>query len=294
MGAFRRDMHTGSDKTSDITMSDIKYANTLAHVHQIRLDLKQTQDRYNKMASDLQVKLEEKTAKCKEIRQTFMELKREVSRKAAFSKTDKPINEKKIQEWEELEYAKSQELQLLRLEILKLRTTLAKHQRTIKKKEELADGLHLIDFEQLKIENQSLNEKIEERNEELHKLKKKNTTTVQILTHTKEKLQFEIAETDELQQKSKKLQEEFNQAKNDLKKEKNRTEKFRQDKVDLSQQTGIVNSKLLKKDFRSRKLKLKELQNEKIALEERYNTMTYVIKKYNHIINANMDEMEEP
>ena len=94
---------------------------------------------------------------------------------------------------------------MLRLEILKLRTTLAKHQRTIKKKEELADGLHLIDFEQLKIENQSLNEKIEERNEELHKLKKKNTTTVQILTHTKEKLQFEIAQTDILQQQSKEL-----------------------------------------------------------------------------------------
>jgi len=31
--------------------------------------------------------------------------------------------------------------------------------------EELADGLHLIDFEQLKIENQTYNEKIEERNE---------------------------------------------------------------------------------------------------------------------------------
>jgi len=29
----------------------------------------------------------------------------------------------------------------------------------------LADGLHLIDFEQLKIENQTYNEKIEERNE---------------------------------------------------------------------------------------------------------------------------------
>ena len=32
-------------------------------------------------------------------------------------------------------------------------------------KEELAEGLHLIDFEQLKIENQTYNEKIEERNE---------------------------------------------------------------------------------------------------------------------------------
>jgi predicted nucleic acid-binding Zn-ribbon protein len=48
----------------------------------------------------------------------------------------------------------------------------------------------LIDFEQLKIENQTLNEKIEERNEDLHKLKKKTTTMVQILTHTREKLVF--------------------------------------------------------------------------------------------------------
>jgi hypothetical protein len=47
-------------------------------------------------------------------------------------------------------------------------------------KEQLAEGLHLIDFEQLKIENQSLNEKIEERNEELIKLRKKTTVTVQV------------------------------------------------------------------------------------------------------------------
>lgn len=47
-------------------------------------------------------------------------------------------------------------------------------------KEQLAEGLHLIDFEQLKIENQSLNEKIEERNDELIKLRKKTTVTVQV------------------------------------------------------------------------------------------------------------------
>lgn len=69
----------------------------------------------------------------------------------------------------------------------------------MKKKEELAEGLHLIDFEQLKIENQTLNEKIEERNEDLHKLKNKNTKTVQILTHTKEKLGFVKCKYEELQ-----------------------------------------------------------------------------------------------
>jgi hypothetical protein len=53
-------------------------------------------------------------------------------------------------------------------------------------KEQLAEGLHLIDFEQLKIENQSLNEKIEERNEELIKLRKKTTVTVQVRSkHTR-------------------------------------------------------------------------------------------------------------
>lgn len=48
----------------------------------------------------------------------------------------------------------------------------------------------MIDFEQLKINNVDLNEKIEERNEDILKLRRKVTSTVQVLTHVKEKLQF--------------------------------------------------------------------------------------------------------
>jgi len=63
----------------------------------------------------------------------------------------------------------------------------------LKAKEELAEGLHLIDFEQLKIENQSLNEKIEERNEELLKLRKKTTTTVQVTLLYQEKINRSVS-----------------------------------------------------------------------------------------------------
>ena len=73
---------------------------------------------------------------------------------------------------------------------ISLRTTLKKLERTHRAREQLADGLHMIDFEQLKIENQTLHEKIEERNEELTKLKRKKTVTVQVLTHVREKLRF--------------------------------------------------------------------------------------------------------
>ena len=77
---------------------------------------------------------------------------------------------------------------------LKLRLECKKLEHAIKRREEVSSELHMIDFEQLKIENQSLNEKIEERNEELLKLRKKTTSTVQVLTHLKEKLQFIQAE----------------------------------------------------------------------------------------------------
>lgn len=46
--------------------------------------------------------------------------------------------------------------------------------------DKLAEGLFLIDYEQMKIENQSLNEKIEERNEEINKLKNKKDSTLQV------------------------------------------------------------------------------------------------------------------
>lgn len=48
----------------------------------------------------------------------------------------------------------------------------------------------MIDFEQLKMSNVDLTEKIEERNEDILKLKGKVDSTIQILAHLKEKLQF--------------------------------------------------------------------------------------------------------
>ncbi len=88
---------------------------------------------------------------------------------------------------------KEEEVQRVRLKNIHLINQLKRIEQTLRQKEELAEGLHLIDFEQLKIENQSLNEKIEERNEELLKLRKKTTTTVQILTHVREKLQVSLS-----------------------------------------------------------------------------------------------------
>lgn len=102
-----------------------KYLNTLANVHQVRYNLKETQDRYNRMAGELQNKLNEKQTKCTEIEQQFKELKRSVAMNAVHSRTGKKLSAKVIKEWEEADEAKDQEVHQYRLQNIALRNRLA-------------------------------------------------------------------------------------------------------------------------------------------------------------------------
>jgi phage-related tail protein len=67
------------EKQSEQMLNEHKYLNTLANVHQVRFNLKETQDRYNRMASELQAKLNEKQSKCLEIEGQFKALKKSVA-----------------------------------------------------------------------------------------------------------------------------------------------------------------------------------------------------------------------
>lgn len=150
--------------------------NVEAHYHTTIFDMKST--------------LEERIKRADDISKAYKHFRLEVAKSAEHSKTSRPISDKLLAQLEADDAAKEEEVQRVRLKNIHLSNQLRRIENALRQKEELAEGLHLIDFEQLKIENQSLNEKIEERNEELLKLKKKTTTTVQILTHVREKLQF--------------------------------------------------------------------------------------------------------
>ncbi len=248
------------DKPPDVSMNEHKYLNTLANVHQVRFNLKETQDRYNKMASELQAKLNEKQAKCHEIESQFKELKRSVAQNAVFSRTGKKIPKKVLDDWEEMDSLKDQEVHQYRLQNIALRNRLANKEKILKKKEQLADGLHLIDFEQLKIENQTLNEKIEERNEELHKLKRKIIDNVVFLSHTREKLQFVLEQNTEQNKELVKLSDLLNADKLDLSRKKKEREDKQKHNQKLKQKTGIVNDKSLKMDYELRTKEMDDLR----------------------------------
>ena len=78
----------------------------------------------------------------------------------------------------------------------RLKTQLAKVDAQLRQKEEMGDVLHYIDFHQLQIENKQYVAKIEERNQELLKLKMTTGSTVQVLNTLKKQLGDIINESD--------------------------------------------------------------------------------------------------
>jgi hypothetical protein len=71
-------------------------------------------------------------------------------------------------------------IEKLRLKNSTIKAQITKMEQMLAHKEEMGEVLHLVDFDQLKIENQQYLEKIEERNNELLRLKLSTSRTVQV------------------------------------------------------------------------------------------------------------------
>jgi len=214
--------------------------------------------------------LDDKEHKATEIKEAFVDFKREILKGAENSRTAKPIPPKLIKQFEESEEMKDVDVEKMRLSNINRRNMLKKLEQNLRQKEKLADGLHLIDFEQLKIENQTLNEKIEERNEELLKLRKKTTTTVQVLTHLKEKLQFVQAENQVLKHERDDLEVELTSKRDVLTQIKHERDALRGENAARRQQRGLVSAEELLIDYEKRRLALLVKQEDVEKLKGRH------------------------
>jgi histone deacetylase 6 len=197
---------------------------------------------------------------------------------AEYARTGKKIPEKIIQEVEEFELDKDAEVEEVRGSNISLKNRLAKLEQMLRKKDELAENLHVIDFEQLKIENQTLNEKIEERNEELHKLRKKTIVYVQITTHMREKVQFVQQEFSGLKAELANLDQDLAAQRDNVAKTKHDRDDYRLDNAKQRNTTGIVNSEQLSKDYEARAQTIEQLKKEIASYKKRHAQMTAYLK----------------
>merc|ERR1712070_680203 len=218
----------------------------------------------------MQARLDHKVAAAELVHTRFHTFKREIAMEAENSRTGKRIPEKQLALIEENEKELDDTLKTVRLRNIVLKHELARLECWLQSKEVLGEGLHLIDFEQLKIENQTLNEKIEERNEELLKLRKKTTTTVQVLTHLKEKLQFVQAENQVRKHELSDFEVELTSKRDMLTQIKHERDLLRGENAARRQQRGLVSSEELLIDFEKRRLDVIAKKETVAQLQARY------------------------
>jgi len=240
-------------KRGQTTDQEQRYVKYMAQLEDLRNEEMMEHDRYQREIEDLKNACHKAEREVDEEIEAFRLYKREVALGAVNSRTGKSLTLKDIEFLEAREAQKTAEVVAVRLENIKLKNRLKKREAQLKAKEELAEGLHLIDFEQLKIENQTYNEKIEERNEELLKLRKKITSTVQVLTHLKEKLQFVQAENQVQKANLKVLESSVANKRDILSRTKQARDALRIDNQKLRQNCGMLGNEALLRDFEQRK-----------------------------------------
>merc|ERR1712118_337064 len=131
------------------------------------------------------------------------------------------------------------------------------------------------------IENQTLNEKIEERHEELHKLRKKTVIMVQVITHMREKLQFIARENAKLKAELARLDQELASQRDLVAKTKHERDDFRVENAKLRQQTGILNSDLLAQDYEGRLGSIRDMKQSITEKKQRHRKLQIVIDSAN-------------
>merc|ERR1711894_796291 len=244
---------TRQDMDKNVTEQEQRYLKYMANLDELRRQDQEEREFYKMQIEELKERCEEKRERVEDERLKFMGFKKEIAQKAINSRTGKPLQQRDIEQYLTTEARKESEVVAVRLENIKLKNKLKKKEMRLKSKEELAEGLHLIDFEQLKIENQTYNEKIEERNEELLKLRKKITSTVQVLTHLKEKLQFVQAENQVQKSKLRDVEELAAKKRDILSRTKQARDALRIDNQKLRQNCGLLGNEPLLRDFEERK-----------------------------------------
>lgn len=142
----------------------------------------------DKLVDTLKAVLEETDLRIGELKKDAYEFKRDIVVGAENMRTGKTMAEKVQKYMEDKLKGRDAMIDKLKLKNVTLKAQIQKVEQQLKQKEELGDALHYIDFHQLQIENKQYVARIEERNEELLKLKMSTGAAVQSLNTHKDRL----------------------------------------------------------------------------------------------------------
>lgn len=182
----------------------------------VQKGVEETKANSEKLIDALRATLEETDVRIADLKKDAYEFKRDIVVGAENFRTGKTMAEKVVRYMEDKLRQKDSIIEKIRLKNSSLKNQIHKIDAQLKQKEEMGDALHYIDFHQLQIENKQYVAKIEERNQELLKLKMTTGNTVQALNNLKKKLAILMSESEWLNKEIKFRTEQFQKLGTDI------------------------------------------------------------------------------
>lgn len=268
MGVFKQDFATPS--VADV---NTRYQEALLSFEEKSTKLQQAKEHFNTELQAIQEKTEEADKFRLQKEKEFQDIRERACKDAIKQKTNKPISTQEINTIEAKLVKSERGLEQSRIQYI---LTKAKHKKTeeeLDKQDQLSEGLHLIDFEQLKIENQSLNEKKAEKSQDLEKIRKKIVENAHILTHVKEKLAFVTKQKKALTDKQQEMDKKYAEARAKLATARIHRDKVRDYNSNLKKSSGLIGMNDLLYDFENRSNQLELMQDKVTELKQKYNDL---------------------
>ena len=243
-------------KESNINEST--YADSLTSTAGLYNDLNTHKMKLDQDLKRYQQSIEEQEKRKQDVYDILMKYKEELLDNAETRKGTK-IPRGEIEIWLGREKQLEDDLRHLRIQSFTKSLEMNRLKKELKKMEDYFEGLHIIDFEQLKIENNTLTEKIEDRNEEIHKIKKKINENVQTLAHLQEKSKFISSENELKKTENENLKKEIIEMKKKLTEKKEENDKKALKQLNANKKIDQINSLPLKNYYRRTLQHIQEL-----------------------------------
>ena len=243
-------------KESNINEST--YADSLTSTAGLYNDLNIHKRKLDQDLQRYQQSIEEQEKRKQDVYEILMKYKEELLDNAETRKGTK-IPRAEIENWLGREKQLEDTLRNLRIQSFTKSLEMNRLKKELKKMEDYFEGLHIIDFEQLKIENNTLTEKIEDRNEEIHKIKIKINDTVQTLAHLQEKSKFISSENEVKKTENENLKKQIIDMKKKLTLKKEENDKKALKQLNANKKIDQINSMPLKNYYRRTLQHIQEL-----------------------------------
>ncbi|XP_067294961.1 coiled-coil domain-containing protein 96 [Pseudorasbora parva] len=226
-----------------------QYQKYMELMEDLKMQHHRCSERHQQRTKELRQQSLEKLNQVEQELRSFSGLKYETAMKALTGKVDKQAALAKVEQLQADGLKQEDKLACVRIISIKLKNKIDQTEMALKSKRELADGLLLMDFEQLKGENKTFNDKINEQENELSNLKEKVACTVQGISHVKEKHHFmqienkakrtQLAKADTLVALKREVLTRTRQVRDGL----------RADNLKLQQRCGLLGNTTLLRDF---------------------------------------------